>query len=280
MAAKHLDIFNDELTKRRNRMDEKRSATLEEVLPLVEDTPAPVRVRAAFRRKGNSSQELIWGTAGVCPSCGAYAGHLWFTTLVSGIHDEQTKKTVRHEIKGSQGQLNVSRCLSCDALACWLKTPLARHDPIRGQVRTSRTKLVYPLPGIRVPPADGLQPEETDLYEEAAAVAPTSRRAASALLRVLLEAFLKRHLTTAGQSVGSKNLYQLIDLTVTYLDLSPTLKTGLTAIRKRGNASVHDPYGLTDAEQAEDLPWLFRAIDDLVDELHVKPAKWSAIAKT
>lgn len=265
-------------------MAEKRSATLEEIMPLVADSPAPIRPRrvpAAFRP--NRSQELTWGTSGVCPSCGAYADHLWFSTLVSGIHDEQLDKTVRHEIKGSQGRLHVSRCLSCQALAIWFRdarvaTPAG--PPGFGPVRTPPANLVYPPTGIRVPPADGLQPEETDLYEEAAAVAPTSHRAASALLRVLLEAFLKRHLTTAGQSVGSKNLYQLIDLTVTHLDLSPTMKTGLTAIRKRGNASVHDPYGLTDDERAEDLPWLFQAIDDLVDELHVKPSKWAGIANT
>ena len=264
-------------------MEGQRSATLEEVLALVEDGPEirSRRLPAAFRSKGTSSQKLIWGTSGVCPSCGAYADHLWFTTLVSGIHDEQLKKTVRHEIKGSQGRLHVSRCLSCDALAFWFKrAPRTVFTPGFGQHKTSPTELVYPPTGIRVPPTDGLQPEETGLYEEAAAVAPTSPRAASALLRVLLEAFLKRHLTTAGQSVGSENLYQLIDLTVTHLSLSPTMTTGLTAIRKRGNASVHDPYGLTDDERAEDLPWLFQAIDDLVDELHVKPAKWAGIANT
>lgn len=262
-------------------MGEMRSATLEEILPLVADVSTPVRVRTALPSKRDSSQELTWGTSGVCPSCDAYAGHLWFTTLVSGIHDVQIDKTVRHEIKGSQGRLQVSRCLSCRALALWFKRESrAVATPGYGHVKTSPTKLVYPPTGIRVPPADGLEPEETDLYEEAAAVAPTSRRAASALLRVLLEAFLKRHLTTAGQSVDGKDLYQLIDLIVTHLELSPTMKTGLTAIRKRGNASVHDPYGLTDDERAEDLPWLFQAIDDLVDELHVKPAKWAGIADT
>ena len=157
--------------------------------------------------------------------------------------------------KGPKADSTYPAALSCYALAFWFKRESrAVATPGFGQVKTSPTELVYPPTGIRVPPADGLQPEETGLYEEAAAVAPTSPRAASALLRVLLEAFLKRHLTTAGQSVGSENLYQLIDLTVTHLDLSPTMTTGLTAIRKRGNASVHDPYGLTDDEQCRRPP--------------------------
>ena len=30
---------------------------------------------------------------------------------------------------------------------------------------------------------------------------------------------------------------------------------------------------------AEDLPWLFQAVDDLVDDLHVKPQKWAGMAE-
>ena len=138
--------------------------------------------------------------------------------------------------------------------------------------------MVYPQSGIRIPPTEGLKPEETKLYKEAAAVAPISRRAACALLRVLLEAFLKRHLADAGQSLKRESLAELIDMAVAHLDLSRTLKEGLTAIRKRGNASVHDPYGLTDDARSADLPWLFRAVDDLVDDLHVKPNKWAGMA--
>ena len=115
---------------------------------------------------------------------------------------------------------------------------------------------------------------------EAAKVSPASPRAACALLRVLLEAFLKRHLTDAGQSVANKRLAGLIELAEDHLDLYPILKTGLTAIRNRGNTAVHDPYGLTDDAQAEDLPWLFQAVSDLVDDLHVKPQKWAGMAGT
>ena len=100
------------------------------------------------------------------------------------------------------------------------------------------------------------------------------------MLRVLLEAFLKRHLTAAGQPVKRKNLAGLIDEAVVHLDLSQTLKDGLTAIRRRGNASVHDPYGLTDEVRAADLPWLFQAVDDLVDDLYAKPNRWAGIAGT
>lgn len=219
-----------------------------------------------------SSQELAWRTPGVCPSCGVVANQSWFTDLRSTMWDDNLDRNVTHKMRGHQGWPRVSRCQSqsCGALAFWIKN--SDHEHLDGE-----TEMVYPQTGIRIPPPDGLEPEEVELYEEAAAVSPTSRRAASALLRVLLEAFLKRHLAAASPSVKGKNLAELIDVAVADLDLSQTLKDGLTAIRKRGNASVHDPYGLTDEARSADLPWLFQAVDDLVDDLHVKPDKWAGM---
>ncbi len=220
-----------------------------------------------------SNQELVWGSPGPCPSCGAIADHIWFVQLWSEIADEALGRPVPHEMSGKQGDLCMSRCMSltCRALALWIREPDARSYD-------EDVELVYPQVGVRLAPADGLSAEEVKLYKEAAAVAPVSRRAACALLRVLLEAFLKRHLTEAGHSPKEKPLVELIELAVEHLDLSQTLKNGLTAIRKRGNTAVHDPYGLTDDARAEDLPWLFQAVDDLVDDLHVKPRKWAGIA--
>ena len=212
---------------------------------------------------------------GPCPSCGAIADHIWFAHLWSDVSDEALERAVPHIMEGRQGALCVSRCMSqtCRALALWLRG----LDPQSGAMNV---ELVYPQVGVRKAPAEGLNEEEVKLYDEAAAVAPVSRRAACALLRVLLEAFLKRHLTKAGQSSDKKPLVELIELAVQHLDLSQTLKKGLTAIRKRGNTAVHDPYGLTDDARAEDLPWLFQAVDDLVDDLHVKPKKWAGISNS
>ena len=217
-----------------------------------------------------SSPELVWGTPGVCHSCGVVTDHLWYVEVYSVVRNPDTGQDTTPAMRGSQGWLTVSRCLSpsCQSLGLWIGSPQQPQE----------RQLVYPQPGSRTPPAEGLRPEEIELYEEAAAVAPTSRRAACALLRVLLEAFLNRHLDDAGHSAKDKNLVELIEAAVEHLDLSKALKDGLTAIRKRGNTAVHDPYGLTDATRAADLPWLFLAVDNLVDDLHVKPTTWADMA--
>ena len=196
--------------------------------------------------------------------------------------DPVAQKGAEAMIHGRQGKLLVSKCASpdCKALAFWLE----RIVPVRVEGPPPHTKsvvsMVYPQTGVRIPPADGLEPKEVRLYNEAAAVAPVSPRAGCALVRVLLEAYLKRHLADAGHPADGKPLAKMIELAVQHLDLSPTLKTGLTAIRERGNTAMHDPYGLTDDARAEDLPWLFHAVDELVEELHVKPQKWAGMAET
>ena len=206
-----------------------------------------------------SDQELEWGKPGRCPLCGVVTEHVWFE-LVKAVEPDDFEYlvvSIVDELEGSQGELLVSRCMSgaCDALALWLRAV----DPLSN---TERVRLVYPQADVRIPPADGLRDEDVKLYEEAARIAAVSPRAACALVRVLLEALLKRYLVDAGHSIKDKRLVDLIDLAVEKLDLSQTLKTGLTAIRKRANTAVHDPYGLTDDTHTEDLPWLFAAVDD------------------
>ena len=209
----------------------------------------------------------------MCPSCGVVTEHIWFSEIFAPVYDREVGRHVQHELESDQGKLLASVCMSeqCQALTVWIKSKNEESDD--GEV-----ELVYPQPGARTPPAEGLTPDEIKLYEEAAGVAPASRRAASALLRVLLEAFLKRHLTEIKQSVKGKRLEELIDLAVKHLALSPTLKKGLTAIRKRGNAAVHDPYGLTDDTRVNELPRLFQAVDQLVDDLHLTPRMWADMA--
>ena len=217
-----------------------------------------------------TNQELAWGTPGVCPSCGVVTDHIWFSEVLSFSVDHVGRQ-VSHPMEGSQGKLLVSVCVSqqCQALTVWIE----RHDATR-----SEAELVYPQTAVRIPPQAGLDNGETKLYEEAAAVERMSPRAARALLRVLLEAFLKRHLADAGHSVKRKKLVEVIDLAVEHLDLSPTLKKGLTAVREQGNTALHDPYGLTEDANAEDLRWLFQAVDELVEELHVRPQRWADLA--
>ena len=141
-----------------------------------------------------SSQELQWGEPGPCPSCGAITDHYWFPDVRPG--DEHTHAAALPPLFGRQGQLMVSVCVSqsCQSLALWIRAVVMEKGTPE-QV----TYLAYPQAGVRIPPADGLEAEEIKLYEEAAAIERMSPRAARALLRALLEAFLKRHLAALAR---------------------------------------------------------------------------------
>ena len=208
------------------------------------------------------------GESGPCPSCGVVTQHTWYMITVGRFIDPVAQQFNNAVIDGKQGRLCVSKCASpqCEALALWIdqtvpkQTPGPPPDPmitpLYAQVPKTerRVSMVYPQAGVRIPPAEGLNEEEVQLYKEAAAVAPMSPRAGCALVRVLLEAYLKRHLAKAGHDLkGRPPLAKLIKSAEDHLDLSPTLKNGLEAIRKRGNTAVHDPYGLTDDTRSEDL---------------------------
>ena len=226
-----------------------------------------------------SNQELVWNEPGPCPSCGVVTLHTWYSDTIGKFIDPVAQQWADAVIDGEQGKLRASKCASpeCGALALWLQVAVPRREEGERPWIENVTVMVYPQAGVRIPPTEGLDPDEVGLYREAAAVAPMSPRAGCALVRVLLEAYLKRQLAAREHSVENKRLVALIDLAVEHLDLSPTLKTGLTAIRERGNTAMHDPYGLTDDARAEDLPWLFQAVDEPVEELHVKPQKWAGM---
>ena len=224
-----------------------------------------------------TNQELVWGQPGLCPSCGVVTEHIWFDDIIGKRSNPLTGKIEEQRMVGSQGRPQVSLCVSqdCQGIAFWFGS-------YSGVPPTREISLVYPQEGFRKPPEDGLTEKETRLYKEAAAVAPVSPRAACALVRALLETLLKRSLKAAGLPFQTNNgwdkpLTDLIDMAVANLPLSATLMGGLTAIRKRGNDAVHDPYGLTDDTRAEELPWLFQAVDDLVDDLHIKPQRWAGM---
>ena len=237
-----------------------------------------------------SERVLEWDDAvGTCPSCGAVTQHDWFDRIAGS-------KTIANRVPGAPATSrkspstiilgwHVSKCVACNALALWVGPITDAEkilDNLSGTSTTEKTlSMAYPQAGVRIPPGEGLNEEEVRLYHEAAAVAPMSPRAGCAMVRVLLEAYLKRHLAKAGHDLkGRPPLARLIESAEDHLDLSPTLKAGLTAIRKRGNTTMHDPYGLTEDARAEDVAWLFRAVDELVDDLHVKPREWRRLSAT
>lgn len=228
-------------------------------------------------------EKLEWGKPGICPYCGVLTDHRWYPHPVSVMLPNHLASATGQDaafLHDGDNDVYASTCVSepCRRTAFWVQvTRLAEEDVdsttgVHNRVQRETVKLMrYPDTRNRLPPDEGLSRRELDLYTEAAKIASISPRASAALLRVLLEAFLKR------QYESEAKLVDLIKKAAEDDKLPISIKNGIQAVRLRGNASVHDPYGITNGEQAGDLPLLFQAIDDLVDELHMKPKRWKDI---
>ena len=98
----------------------------------------------------------------ICPYCEAFAHQSWTATEYAGTTD---KVGVR-----------VARCRACKMQSIWLEL----EDGI----------LIWPVALTGEPPSIDMPDAVTEIYNEARSIANYSPRAASALLRLALEALL------------------------------------------------------------------------------------------
>lgn len=149
-----------------------------------------------------------------------------------------------------------SRCAACSRGAVW-----------RGD------ELVYPQSSSTVQPHPEMPEAAKELYLEAAAVLPHSKRAAAALARAALERLL-RGLPNAQPKDRLADLVAALSTSV-----SPTLWQLLTLLRFIGNDSLHGDGSselvtlYLDGDAAEIVEPVFGAINSIVEEVIVQPAE-------
>lgn len=212
-----------------------------------------------------------------CPGCEGPDTQDWYGRVNMTLGDLLVELPPTLELNTGSSHVWLARCnnLQCGRLSYWLRTQSFDDEDLWLDPRFVRFH-----DDARQPPDEGLIEEEADLYRQAAMVAAVSPRAACALLRVLLEGFLQREITARGHNVGRKRLVELVEAAVEHLNLSATLRAGLSAIRVQGNQAVHDVYGISQPAGEDTVHWLFVAIDDLVDDLYIKPQKWVPLTET
>lgn len=200
-----------------------------------------------------------------CARCGAFAGQEWRAlSYVSGY--AEYGQVIHETIKdGDQGNdWHASFCASCEGHCLWIDGVLA-----------------YPSnrPGLSVPlPVDEMPDDVKDLYLEASAVLPYSRRAAAALCRASLERLAKQ--LTPDEKPGTALDVRLIILSDR---TTAALAKGVQVIRHAGNTALHgardDDASVViymDGDETELIELFFVTINELVDELIARPARIEA----
>ncbi len=135
--------------------------------------------------------------------------------------------------------------------------------------------MIYPRAQLGGPPHPDMPGEVRDLYEEAASVAPVSRRAGAALARATVERLIKLLDPDAPRKADK------LDHRIERIRgrVSPPVAEMLDVVRVTGNKALHvedDPaelvvLALDDKEGPQLLELLLDTANDLVDELITKP---------
>lgn len=173
-----------------------------------------------------------------CPYCQVYASQCWLSVVVYNEFDEEIW------IRIEKADVELSICSHCDSGTFWLAE-----------------KIIYP-PTRSAPPANDDIPEKIkQVYEEAAAIADQSPRAACALLRLAVEMLLK-HLGEIGSiNDGIKNLVKK--------GLDPKVQQSLDIVRITGNNAVHP--GEIVFDDTTDVQMLFVLLNVIAGILITQP---------
>lgn len=177
----------------------------------------------------------------ICPFCHVFAS--------------QTKCKLFYEKWNNYSSLEgfaLTECRQCDRKLVW-------HD---GQI-------VYPEVSIAPSPHEDLPEELLEDFEEARIVLSRSPRSAAALLRLLLQKFLK-HLGESGNNIND----DIASLVKKGLPLQ--IQQALDAIRILGNESVH-PGEINLNDTPEVAATLFRLINFIVDDRISHPKRVTAV---
>ena len=180
-----------------------------------------------------------------CPKCGAFAQQTWAICYAQTSEEEYDPG------------LSVAKCFACGDHSIWR----VGYDWSFTPPRETGT-LVHPHSTTFGPPQHDEMPEDVaSLYSEASAVAATSPRSASALLRLALEVLLKGIYPDAG------NLNATIGAAVAD-GLPKQVQQTMDFMRFNGNQSVHQFHHDDTAETATTL---FNLLNVVVEHLISQP---------
>lgn len=181
-----------------------------------------------------------------CPYCHAYAAHHWTDDGLEADTDRFSTNSVCID----QEVVYISFSSCCFNPTFWCNE-----------------KIIYP-PTRTAPPAHGDLPDDVkQVYEEAAAIANQSPRAACALLRLAVEMLMKHLGETGGINDSIRNLVEK--------GLNPEIQQALDIVRVTGNHAVHP--GEIAFDDTTNVHAIFELINIIADELITRPEKLQSL---
>lgn len=186
------------------------------------------------------------GEAFSCPHCQVKSLMFWFR-----VHLSRNNNDILHD------NFHISRCLHCKQDCIWYHKQSVRHE-INTATLINNTTMIYPLVATSPEPNEDMPEEVQAIYKEARQVAPHSKRAAAALLRLSLE-----HLLDV-LGYGRKRIFDAIGKAVSD-GVPEEVQQGMDIIRQYGNDAVHPVSEIQWDDSGEDVPYLFELLNEIVE---------------
>lgn len=179
-----------------------------------------------------------------CIHCNANTQQNWNGNIITkGSH-----KSICPGGVNSEASIYISTCHICQGYILWLNK-----------------NIIYPLASNIPLPNEDMPNEIKNLYLEARAVFPVSKKACAALLRLSLQKLCKE-LGGLGKNINA-DIAKLVKE-----GLNPSVKVALDIIRITGNEAVH-PGKLNLEENENQVSCLFELLNFIVDEKYTREKK-------
>lgn len=188
-----------------------------------------------------------------CMHCKVYAHQTWSPMYIQGKDTHEVyiepADSIKYfnsfkEVNINKEPVNVSLCSYCDAPTLWVSE-----------------KIIFPLTGVVPPVNSDLSDDVKAIYDEAAAIANQSPRAASALLRLAIETLLKELGEKGNINDAIKNMVKK--------GLDQRVQQSLDIVRVIGNNAVHP--GQIVFDDNTDVQILFQLINIIANFLITQP---------
>ena len=195
-----------------------------------------------------------------CMHCKVYAHQRWSTMFIEGndMHEKYIEPADTIEYVNAYEEINIdgklvkaSLCAHCETPTLWVSE-----------------KIIFPLTGAAPAVNNDLDDSVKEIYNEAAAIATQSPRAAYALLRLALEILLKPF-------VKAKTINDAIKKLVEEGNLPPQIQQASDIIRITGNESVHP--GQIHLNEPINVDELFSLINTIAEFLITLPKQTQEI---
>ena len=186
------------------------------------------------------------------------------------INNFSNQTLIKEKIKNHENYtvheiFSFQKCNNCYRLIIWSEISKKQRDPIIPSLMSkiqSEIKMIYPKFSSSPIPNEDISGDYLIIYNEAAQIFEDSPKAAAALLRTILEKFLRNKFNLENKFLG-----EILKEKSVNQELGEKITNFLKKLKNIGNNAAHSSRMIYDDDDKEDVKKLFTGINIVFDRL-------------